>query len=586
MNYYPPHIEISSESSILFGSIIHKNNQYLFDNNIIENNRAIHNDIVYIQDNKVINIKERNIAKIAGILYLNKNTKYGFNSKNMPYYVFKPLNKKYPKFLVASSIKNTSKNYIVISFNKWPTDSKYPYGKCEKIIGPIGNYENECEILLYKHNLVFPKFKIHKSDIIQHQQSNSNLQAYDYNVFSIDPPGCKDIDDAISFHSYPDYIEIGVHITDVSYYINDLQHLLTNLPTSVYCLHKQINMIPDIYATDICSLLENTYRKCVSVIYRFSHNYELLDFDIKLTNVYVMKNLSYDDAELYIKKNNKNTNKNTNNNTNNNTNKNTNKDYSYLSDLWNFITKYDSSITDTHILIEKLMVLTNHKIADTLYNYDKENTILRTHNNTNVIDGVSCEKNNKLNDKRLQEFLKLKTYQAATYEKNVDTPCHYGLDLHLYTHFTSPIRRLSDIITHINIKKYLEDEPLLEIQENEINHINNVNKSTKKLGFDYKIIELLYKFKTDSMYKCEAYIIDFNKDKLKIYIPEFNIEYKIKYYNDSLVNLYTILEADDYLEIIYENEKKKYKKMEKINIEMYFVKDSDILEDKIKIKFI
>ena len=33
MNYYPPHIEISSESSFLFGSIIHKNNQYLFNNN-------------------------------------------------------------------------------------------------------------------------------------------------------------------------------------------------------------------------------------------------------------------------------------------------------------------------------------------------------------------------------------------------------------------------------------------------------------------------------------------------------------------------------------------------------------------------
>ena len=569
MNYYPPHIEISSESSILFGSIIHKNNQYLFDNNIIENNRAIHKDIVYIQDNKVINIKQRNITKIAGILYLNKNTKYGFNSKNMPYYVFKPLNKKYPKFLVASSIKNTSKNYIVISFNKWPTDSKYPYGKCEKIIGPIGNYENECEILLYKHNLVFPKFKIPKSNIIQHQQSNSNLQSYDYQVFSIDPPRCKDIDDAISFHSYPYYIEIGVHITDVSYYINDFQHLLTHLGTSIYCLHKQINMIPDIYATDICSLLENTYRKCVSVIYRFSHNYELLDFDIKLTNVFITKNLSYDKAELYIK--------------------NKNPNYSYLIDLWNFMNKYDSSITDTHILIEKLMVLTNHKIAETLYNYDKKNTILRTHNNTNVIDSVNnsnTEKNNKLNDNKLQEFLKLKTYQSAIYEKNVDTPCHYGLDLHLYTHFTSPIRRLSDIITHINIKKYLEQEPLLEIQGNEIDHINEVNKLTKKLGFDYKIIELLYKFKKDTMYKCEAYIIDFNKDKLKIYIPEFNIEYKIKYYNDSLVNLYIILETDDYLEIIYEDKKKKYEKMEIINIEMYFVKDSDILDDKIKIKII
>ena len=566
MNYYPPYIDILSVSPPSIGYIIHKNNQYLVNNNIIENNRAIHNDIVYILDNKLINIKQRNSTKIAGILYLNKNTKYGFNSKNMPYYVFKPLNKKYPKFLVASSIKNTSKNYIVISFNKWPTDSKYPYGKCEKIIGPIGNYENECEILLYKHNLVFPKFKIPKSNIIQHQQSNSNPHACDYNVFSIDPQGCKDIDDAISFNSYPDYIEIGVHITDVSYYINDLQHLLTHLGTSIYCLHKQINMIPDIYATDICSLLENTYRKCISIIYRFSHNYELLDFDIKLTNVFITKNLSYDKAESYIK--------------------NKNPNYSYLIDLWNFIKKYDSSITDTHILIEKLMVLTNHKIAETLYNYDKKNTILRTHNNTNVIDSVNnsnTEKNNKLNDNKLQEFLKLKTYQSAIYEKNVDTPCHYGLDLHLYTHFTSPIRRLSDIITHINIKKYIEQEPLLEIQENEIDHINSVNKSTKKLGFDYKIIELLYKFKTDTMYKCEAYIIDFNKNKFTIYIPEFNIEYKIKYYNDSLDNLYTILEAEDYLEIMYEDKKKRYKKMEKINIEMYFVKDADILENKIKI---
>ena len=95
------------------------------------------------------------------------------------------------------------------------------------------------------------------------------------------------------------------------------------------------------------------------------------------------------------------------------------------------------------------MVLTNHKIAETLYNYDKKNTILRTHNHT---DNIDINNNIKVNNLKLEEFLKLKTYQAAIYEKNVDTPCHYGLDLHLYTHFTSPIRRVSDIITHINIK--------------------------------------------------------------------------------------------------------------------------------------
>ncbi len=72
MNYYPEFI-----SNTIHETLIYKNNS-----NII-NNRAIYNDIVYIQDNKVINIKERNMSKIAGILYLNKNTKYGFNSEIM-----------------------------------------------------------------------------------------------------------------------------------------------------------------------------------------------------------------------------------------------------------------------------------------------------------------------------------------------------------------------------------------------------------------------------------------------------------------------------------------------------------------------
>ena len=101
--------------------------------NIIINNRGINNDIVYIENNKVIGIKKRNNSKISGILYLNKNTKYGFNGKNMPYYIFKPLDKKYPTYLVASSLKTKVKTYITITFSKWPTDSKYPYGQCNDI---------------------------------------------------------------------------------------------------------------------------------------------------------------------------------------------------------------------------------------------------------------------------------------------------------------------------------------------------------------------------------------------------------------------------------------------------------------------
>ena len=41
---------------------------------------------------------------------------------------------------------------------------------------------------------------------------------------------------------------------------------------------------------------------------------------------------------------------------------------------------------------------------------------------------------------------------------------------------------------------------IADTKKSEISHINEVNKSTKKLGFDYKIIELLYKFEKDTIY--------------------------------------------------------------------------------------
>ena len=295
MNYYDEYI-----NDYDYTGILHKDhlNNFSVNDNIVENNRGIYNDIVCIKNSKVVNIKKRNIIHISGILYLHKNTKYGFNSKNNPYYIFKPLNHKYPNFLVPSNIKNQSKNYIVIQFNKWPIESKYPYGQVLYNIGPIGSIDNEYKILLHKHNLVYPKLKISKTQI--ERDSNINITNSDYSVFSIDPIGCKDIDDAISFIKKTDYIEIGVHITDVSHYI-DSKHLLNNLTSSIYFSDKQINMIPDIYSTNICSLLENTYKKCISVLFKFSYDYKLIDYTISLTNVFIEKNFSYDEAENIIR---------------------------------------------------------------------------------------------------------------------------------------------------------------------------------------------------------------------------------------------------------------------------------------------
>lgn len=551
MNYYETHYISDTYDMIYF-----KNYNYTINDNIIINNRAIHNDIVYYVNNLVVGIKVRNMSKIAGILHLNKNIKYGFNSRNMPYYIFTPLNNKYPTYLVASSLKSKSKQYIIITFNKWPTTSKYPYGQCTTLIGNIDNCENIYNVLLYKYNLVFNTLKIDHNTINNHK--NIDINNITYNVFSIDPLNCTDIDDALSINIYDTYIEIGIHITDVTYYINNIEHLLNNLTTSIYMKYRQINMLPNIYANTICSLIENTKHKCISVIFKFSHNYELLNCNIKLTNVYVEKNFSYDEADSIIK---------------NNNNK-----YKDLLNLWNFMINYNKSITDTHILIEKLMILTNHKVASILYNYDKINTILRVHekNKNHILYNFD---NNKLN-----KYLEFKTFNSAIYQKNVYKPNHYGLNTNLYTHFTSPLRRTCDIITHLNIKNYLENKPLLNISNNKIEHINKVSKNIKKMYYDCKLVDLLNTH--DNSILTIGYIVDFNYKKFIIYIPDLDIEYKIKYYSNKLDNLYSIIKADNNLEIKYENIVKSYKKYDLVNLEIYFIKNSDKLEDKIKIKIL
>lgn len=568
MNYFEEH---SFSKNTSFGLVTYSNFCFKIDNKVVNNNRAINNDIVYYENDKIVGIKSRNMSNIAGILYLNKNTKYGFNSKNMPYYQFLPLNKKYPKFLVASSLKTKIKQYIVIKFLKWPIDSKYPYGKCEHVIGDTNICNNMYEILLYKYDLIYPRLKINKNIIEQHK--NDNISNIEYNVFTIDPDNCTDIDDALSINKYDTYVEVGIHITNVSHYINDIYYLLYNLVSSIYASHRQINMLPDIYANNICSLLENTNRRCISVLLKFSHNYELLNYNIKLTKVHIIKNFSYNEAENIIKTN--------------------NKQYKYLFDLWEFMSTYNKQITDTHILVEKLMILANHKIAETLYNYDKQNTLLRIHHINEHLDNANNNldnANNNLEDndnfKKLKNFIKLKTFNSAVYKTNVIKPNHYGLKLNLYTHFTSPIRRLCDIITHINIKNYIQKKPLLELSENNIEHINNVNKRIKKLYYDYKIVDLIDKYKSQKMLYCTGYIIEFCSKYFIIYISNYNIEYKIKYYSNKLDNLYVILKSDTHLEIKYESIVKKYNLYDNVNLELYFIENMDKLEDKIKIKIL
>ena len=216
------------------------------------------------------------------------------------------------------------------------------------------------------------------------------------------------------------------------------------------------------------------------------------------------------------------------------------------------MSKIEEDIVDSHKLIEKLMINSNKCIGEILYKYDKKNAILRIHNKSENYDY-----NSKLS-KEINDYLKMKTYESAVYVIGDENPYHFDLNTKYYTHYTSPIRRSVDIINHLNLKKYLKREKLLNIGDDLIEKINKKNKLIKKMSYDCKILDVFYNI-NDKEYECNGLIIYIDSKKMKIYIDELNMEYKYRFINNEI----------------------EYKVFDIIKIRLYFIREGEKLEDKI-----
>ena len=520
------------------GEILVENDISIVNDKIIKNNRCITSDIVCIKNDEVVNIQKRSNILISGILQLNSNQKYGFNKRNVPYFKFKSISNKFPDFIVPTKNKSKKNLYCVIKLNKWEITNKHPIGQIEYLIGPIGEYENEISILLYHTNLYPKKNKIKYINL----EENTN---FDYETFSIDPANCVDIDDALHFKTTDKYIEIGIHIANVSRYIDELN---TNYYSTIYLKNKQINMLDDKYTYNKFSLGNGKLSKALSLIIHYDlKSLSIIDYYFKET---VVKNkaLTYKDIDNIIK----------------------NKKKSDILELYNFTIKSKKikSLLSTK-LVEHYMVLYNSLFAETLYKYDK-NTVLRTHK-LNKIDTSNF-------DEKLSKHIKIINQNAANYCIDPTETKHEDLDLGLYTHATSPIRRYIDIINHKNMINFLEKK-----QINSTNNIDLINKFQKNLRKFYnynKKLEIIFNFPKKSVY--EAFIININNIKVRIYIPELDIEHSFNIISHKLIEIKNVNFNLDSIEV----ENRIFKIYDKINIKLTPFPYENIFNKKLNVNII
>ena len=226
-------------------------------------------DIVELNNGKIVRVQKMSPVYIVGELELFSKYSFKPNKKNTPCYIFRPLDRKYPKFLVNSTLKrNCTKNVLVtIQIHNWEKNTKFPHGIIIKNLGQIDDKKAIQESLLLKRFLGVKTLKCNFK-VIPLQFENicrgcSDRELLDGDIISIDPDGCKDIDDAFSIKPKNGTITVDIHISDVYYLLTALNIFdkVENV-TSIYLDSYTKGMLPDIISSNLGSLQEKKKDLC------------------------------------------------------------------------------------------------------------------------------------------------------------------------------------------------------------------------------------------------------------------------------------------------------------------------------------
>ncbi|KAL0583139.1 hypothetical protein ABG067_006906 [Albugo candida] len=218
-----------------------------------------------------------------------------------------PMSMRFPKVRIRSNhLDALTGKRLKIIIDSWPTDSAYPHGHYIGILGDVKDISTEISSILVENELIESPFSQAAiaclpaiSDTVMESyqiaecctaKRPSNCSLLDWKIppeeferharrdlrsthkiFSVDPAGCQDIDDAMSVSALSNgNIELGVHIADVSYFVKSDSALdceARRRGTSVYLVGQRLDMIPAVLSADLCSLHHSRDRLAVSVIW-------------------------------------------------------------------------------------------------------------------------------------------------------------------------------------------------------------------------------------------------------------------------------------------------------------------------------
>uniref|UniRef100_A0A8C7KNK7 Protein DIS3 homolog n=1 Tax=Oncorhynchus kisutch TaxID=8019 RepID=A0A8C7KNK7_ONCKI len=527
---------------------------------------------------RVVGIIKRNWRPFCGMLFLSQ-------IKEATRHLFTPADRRIPRIRIETRQAATlAGQRIMVAVDGWPKHSRYPNGHFVRSLGSAGDKETETEVLLLEHDVPHQDFSQAVLSFLPKMPWNITEEDMavredlrNLTVCSVDPPGCTDIDDALHCRDLPNgNQEVGVHIADVSHFIrpgNAMDLEAANRGTTVYLTGRRIDMVPELLSSNLCSLRSSVERLAFSCIWEINDKAEIVKTRFTKSVINSKASLTYAEAQMRID--------------DANMNDDTTKSLRGLNRLAKILKKrriekgaltlsspevrfhIDSETHDpidlqtkelkeTNSMVEEFMLLANISVAQKIYDEFSECALLRKHpapppSNYDILNKAAKSKDmvihtdsakalaDSLDAAQVDGFPYFNTLlrilatrcmmQAVYFCSGMDSDFHhYGLASPIYTHFTSPIRRYSDIIVHRLLAVAIGADstyPDLMDKHKQSALCNNLNYRHKMAQYAQRASVAYHTqlfFKSRGILNEEGFILFVRKNAIIVLIPKFGLE--------------------------------------------------------------
>ncbi len=276
-------------------------------------NGAFHKDTVKVsllsaqrgkrQEAQVIEILNRGTKQVVGI-YDKSNKNYGFVIPDNTRFVndiFVP---------VERSKGAVSGHKVVCEITDYGKNNRKPEGKIIEILGHVNDPGVDIMSILkgYELPIEFSEKVMHQAERIPSEISDADtvgrrdLRAMQ--MVTIDGEDAKDLDDAVSLTKDHDLYHLGVHIADVTNYVQENSALdweAKERGTSVYLVDRVIPMLPHKLSNGICSLNQGEDRLALSCLMDINQAGEVVNHEIVESVICVDQRMSYTSVKKSLK---------------------------------------------------------------------------------------------------------------------------------------------------------------------------------------------------------------------------------------------------------------------------------------------